>query len=138
VTGLRRYDRAIVSSQLPHQVAPTALVPGVFGSTGPFGRFADDLLSIEFPDLPVDRRDETVGFVCRRAAQVPTPLLIGIGGLSVGLGVLQRTIGRDRTTRFLLRTTLPVVGELPRLVRSLAVAYIWETWPASAPTGAAT
>ncbi|MFZ9629922.1 MAG: hypothetical protein ACO3C1_11295 [Ilumatobacteraceae bacterium] len=31
---------------------------------------------------------------------------------------------------------LPLVGEYPRLVRSLAWAYIWEHWPATGPSGA--
>ena len=103
---------------------------------GAFGRFADHLLTIELPDLPPERRADTVAFVCRRAHQVPTPLRLGVLGLSVATGLGQRALGDDRTTRFLQGTRLPFVGELARMVRSLGFAYVWETWPSSSATGA--
>jgi hypothetical protein len=103
---------------------------------GPFGVFADRLLALELPDLPPDRRQQAVDFACGRATQVPSPLKLGIGTLSVFVGLAQRTVGTDRTTSFLQRTSLPFVGELSRMVRSLAFAFIWETWPATSPTGA--
>lgn len=97
---------------------------------------ADDLLARELPDLPPHRRARTVEFACRRAAQVPTPLRVGVVALSIGALLLRRVLGADRTTTFLQRTTLPVVGELARMVRSLGFAYVWETWPDTSPTGA--
>lgn len=103
---------------------------------GSFGRFADQLLAHELPDLSDSRRTETVAFVCRRTDQVPTPLRLGIIGLTIGLGVGQRVVGDERTTRFLRSTSVPFVGELARMVRSLAFAYVWETWPATTPSGA--
>ena len=103
---------------------------------GGFGVFADALLATELPDLPEPRRSATVEFVCRRANEVPTPLRLGVSLLSIGTGVGIRLLGIDRTTAFLQRTSLPFVGELARMVRSLGFAYIWETWPASSPTGA--
>lgn len=121
------------SQQPPH--SGTA-IPSPLRPTGPFGRFADDLLAVELPDLTTDQRADTVGFVCRRASQVPTPLRLGILVLSLGVGVLQRVVGPDRTVRFLQGTSLPFVGELARLVRSLGFAFVWETWPATTPTGA--
>ncbi len=113
-----------------------ATIPGPLRSTGAFGRFADDLLVIELPDLPDDRRTEAVAFVCRRAAQTPTPLRLGILALVMATGVAQRVLGTSRTTAFLRRTSLPLVGELSRLVRSLGFAYVWETWPATNESGA--
>ncbi len=104
---------------------------------GPFGVFADRLLLVELPDLPPDRRAATVAFVCRRAQAVPSPLKLGIGILVVGVGVAQRMAGVDRTTGLLRSTSLPFVGELARMVRSLGVAYLWETWPDTSPSGAA-
>lgn len=98
--------------------------------------FADDLLARELPDLPADRRAATVAFACRRAREVPTPLRLGVTGLSIAAAGLRRAAGPDRTTAFLQRTTLPFVGELARMVRSLGFAYVWETWPATAPSGA--
>lgn len=105
-------------------------------SEGPFGLFADRLLQLELPDLPSTSRADTVSFVCRRARQVPSPLRVGVVGLSAGVGVAQRILGVERTTGFLRTTRLPFVGELSRMVRSLGFAYIWETWPDSSPTGA--
>ncbi len=32
---------------------------------------------------------------------------------------------------------LPVVGEYVRLLRSLAYAYVWDTWPDTSVTGRA-
>lgn len=105
------------------------------GPHGSFGRFADHLLRVELPALPADRRESTVEFVCRRADQVPTPLRVGIVLLAVGVGMGQRTLGDDRTTAFLRSTRLPLVAELARMVRSLGFAYVWETWPGTAPDG---
>ncbi len=104
---------------------------------GPFGRFADQLLGFELPDLPADRRHAAVAFVCRRAEQVPTPLRVGVVTLSIATGIGQRLIGDNKTTAFLRATHLPFVGELARMVRSLGFAYIWETWPSTSPTGGA-
>ena len=109
---------------------------GPLSIAGSFGTFADELLRIELPDLPTDRRAETVAFVCRRANQVPTPLRLGITMLSLGLAAGQRLLGVDRTTRLLEDNPLPLVGELARMVRSLGFAFVWETWPDSSPVGA--
>lgn len=115
-----------------------AAIPSPLRPTGSFGRFADDLLTIELPDLAPDRRAETVAFVCRRAAQVPTPLRLGIVALAVGTGAARRLVGTSRTVAFLRGTSLPFVGELSRLVRSLGFTYVWETWPSTTASGAAT
>lgn len=98
--------------------------------------FADSLLAVELPDLPDERRCTTVEFVCRRAGEVPTPLRLGVIALSLAAGVAQRLAGVERTTAFLRATTLPFVGELARMVRSLGMTFVWETWPATSPTGA--
>lgn len=115
----------------------SAIVPGhPLNVDGGFGAFADDLLAAELPDLPSDRRAETVAFACRRAREVPTPLRVGVAVLSTGAALGRRLLGPDRTTAFLRSTSLPFVGELARMVRSLGVAYVWETWPTTSPTGA--
>lgn len=98
--------------------------------------FADSLLASELPDLPDERRVDAVAFVCRRAIEVPTPLRLGVMTLSVGAALGQRVAGVERTTAFLRATSLPFVGELARMVRSLGFAFVWETWPATSPTGA--
>jgi hypothetical protein len=134
VTVTARYDRAIVSSQ--HSAPADAAMAKPLRPSGPFGRFADDLLQLELPDLPDTRRLETVSFVCRRADQIPTPLRLGIIVLTFALGPVQRVVGLRRTTAVLRSTPLPLVGELARMVRSLGFAYVWETWPDTKPTGA--
>jgi hypothetical protein len=93
-------------------------------------------LGYELPELPDSARAEAVEFVCRRAQPVPTPHRLGVGILSVGVGALRRLVGPVRTTDFLRDTSLPFVGELARMVRSLGFTYVWETWPDSSPTGA--
>lgn len=103
---------------------------------GPFGNFADHLLAEELPDLPPDRRQQAVAFSCRRAQEVPTPLQLAIGALSVGVGVASRVVGIERVTSFLRSTRLPFVSELSRMVRSLSFAFVWETWPDTSPSGA--
>jgi len=103
--------------------------------SGSFGHFADQLLVLELPDLSDAQRNDTVAFVCRRADQLPSPLRLGLVMLTCGVAAGQRLVGPDRTTRFLAATTMPFVGELARMVRSLAVAYVWETWPSTTPSG---
>lgn len=105
---------------------------------GPFGAFADRLLALELPDLPDDRRAETVAFVCGRCQAVPSPLRLGIGTLTVAVGLSQRVLGNGRTTTLLQGTPLPFVGDLARMVRSLGFTFVWESWPATSPTGAVT
>ena len=103
---------------------------------GPFGRFAERLLVLELPDLPPDRLRITVEFVCRRARQIPGPLRAGVVVLAVTTELAGRVADPDRAMAFLRATELPLVGELARLVRSLAFAFVWETWPDTSPTGA--
>jgi len=107
------------------------------GDDGPFAAFADHLVAVELPDLDPERRADTVAFVCRRTRSLPSPLLVGVTLLGVGLGLALRVAGIERTTAFLRATRLPFVGELARLVRSLGFAYVWETWPDTSPTGRA-
>ncbi len=106
------------------------------GADGPFAVFADDLIERELPALAPERRAATVAFVCRRVRSLPSPLLIGVSLLAVGVGVARAAFGPRRVTPFLQRTRLPFVGELARLVRSLGFAYVWETWPDTDPSGA--
>jgi hypothetical protein len=115
-------------------VTPQRLHP--LRAEGPFATFADHLITRELPELPGERRDQTVAFVCRRTASLPSPLLAGVTLLGVALGPVLRVAGLDRTTTFLQSTRLPFVGELARLVRSLGFAFVWETWPDTSPSGA--
>ena len=44
--------------------------------------------------------------------------------------------GGRAVARFLVSKPLPLLGEYPRLIRSLGYAYVWERWPDTLPTGA--
>ncbi len=102
---------------------------------GPFGRFADALLLAELPGLSEPDRAQTVQFVCHRATQLPSPLRLGVIGLSILLASLHRLVDPRRVDDFFRSTTLPLIGELARMVRSLGFAFVWETWPDSDPDG---
>lgn len=111
-------------------------VQHVLSVDGPFGRFARRVLSVELPELPADRLDESVAFVCHRAAQTAGPPRLGVIVLAALVGASERVVDPATSTAWLRTTTLPFVGELSRLVRSLAFAFVWETWPDTRPTGA--
>lgn len=98
---------------------------------GALGRIADLQLRDELPDLPDDRRARVVEFVCRRANGIPGPLRLGLVLVSAATDLAGRRIDPRRIRAL----RVPVVGELPRLVRSLGVAFVWESWPDSGPTG---
>lgn len=100
------------------------------------GDVADRLLADDLPNLPADRRAEVVRFVARRVDTMPG--LTRLGVLAIGL-VLRTLLIAPRgwtIVRGVMAVPLPLVGEFPRLVRSLGFAYVWETWPGTSPTGA--
>ena len=106
-----------------------------FPPPGPVSAFCDEQLRHDLPDLPADRRAEVVAFTRRRIAGLPSPMRLGVGAVSVLVGAAGGVLGHGATTRLLLARPLPVLGEYVRLVRSLAYAYVWETWPATTPAG---
>jgi hypothetical protein len=98
--------------------------------------FAQRLLAADLPDLPLSRLGETVDFVARRSADLPSFTRAGVTILAgVFRGVMALPGGWPIITA-LIRVPLPLVAEYPRLVRSLGYAYVFETWPASSPSGA--
>jgi len=118
-------------------VATTFLVPmPSFPPAGLVAAFCDGLVLHDLPDLPESRRTEVVAFAGRRIAAMPGPMRLGVGVVSVAVDACGRVVGRRRLTMFLARHPLPVAGEYVRLVRSLVVARVWDTWPDTSPTGA--
>jgi hypothetical protein len=97
--------------------------------------FADVLLSADFPDLPSDRRAEVVRFIERRAATVPSFTRFGVTVIGALYRMLMAAPGGDRIVCALAAMPIPVVGDYPRLVRSLGYAYIWDRWPDTTSTG---
>jgi len=100
------------------------------------GPFAELLLAADLPLLPPDRRAEVVRFVQRRAAAVPSFTRFGVTTIGLVYRALVAVPGGRAVARFLMSKRLPVLGEYPRLIRSLGYAYIWERWPDTLPTGA--
>jgi hypothetical protein len=99
------------------------------------GPFADMLLAADFPDLPSDKRAEVVHFVERRAATVPSFTRFGVTVIGLVYRTLMAAPAGDRIVRALVALPLPILGEYPRLIRSLGYAYIWDRWPDTTATG---
>lgn len=97
--------------------------------------FSDQVIATELPRLPAARRAEVVAFCVRRISGLPSPMGLGVTIVASTVAGVGRVIGLSRLVRVLGRFPLPVVGEYLRLVRSLSWAYVWETWPSTAPDG---
>ncbi|MEY2444808.1 MAG: hypothetical protein QOE00_1388 [Ilumatobacteraceae bacterium] len=100
------------------------------------GPFADLLLAAELPELPADRRSEAVRFVTRRADAVPSFTRFGLTIIAVAFRGLMIVPGGRTAARALAARSLPLLGEYPRLIRSLGFAFVWEHWPDTLPNGA--
>jgi hypothetical protein len=99
------------------------------------GPFADMLLAGDLADLASDRRAEVVRFVERRAVSVPSFTRFGVTVIGLLYRMLMAAPAGDRIVRALAGRQLPILGEYPRLIRSLGYAYIWDRWPDTTPTG---
>jgi len=99
------------------------------------GGFADRLLAGDLPDLPAARRGEVVSFVARRIDTMPDFTRLGVLVIGASFRLLLALPGGWSIARFVTRLPIPLVGDFPRLVRSLGYAYVWEHWPATTPTG---
>jgi hypothetical protein len=106
----------------------------------PFRRFVEEftdrLVAVDLPALPAERRLQVSNFAGRRYAALSSPLRAAVSVVAVAVAGAGRLVGGVRLTRFLARHPLPVFGDYVRLVRSLTVAYVWETWPSTATDGA--
>ena len=98
--------------------------------------FAERLLALDLPDLPPPARREVIAFIAHRVEALPSFTRFGV----LTLGYVFRTIlavpGGWSVARIVMKLPLPLVSEYPRLMRSLAFAYVWEHWPTTTPTGA--
>lgn len=107
--------------------------------TGPAHRivapYADALLARDLPALDPTRRAETVGFVATRVSTLPTPMFLGVMVIAWTFDLLLRLGSRRSFISLSTRLPLPFVSEYPRLIRSLAFAYVWERWPDTRPDG---
>ncbi len=75
-------------------------------------------------------------FIRRRVETMPSLTRFGV----IVIGLLYRVLLvvplGSIAVRFLVARPLPILGEYPRLIRSLGYAYVWEHWPDTLPTGA--
>ena len=102
---------------------------------GIVGPFADMLLAADLPLLPDGRRAEAVQFIQRRVAVIPSLTRFGVAVIGMLFrGLIAVPFGIS-AARFLSSKPVPVLGEYPRLVRSLGYAYIWDRWPDTMPDG---
>lgn len=111
-------------------------MPHPVGFRSPVGRFADSLLARDLPALEVERRAGAIEFVERRVAALPSVTKLGVTSISWGVDLVRRVAGDERMLDLATRLPLPLWSEYPRLVRSLAYTYIWETWPQTQVDGA--
>ena len=97
-------------------------------------------------ELFCQQRDiETVGVESGQVASfnVAVPLVtglpdftrLGVFAIAAAVRLVMALPGGWGLARRLVALPLPLVGEYPRLVRSLAWAYVWEHWPSTGPTG---
>lgn len=103
----------------------------------PVGHFADSLLARDLPELAEQRRRDTVAFIQRRVAGLPSVTRFGVIVISYAVECLRRLLGVERSLDLVTGLSLPLVSEYPRLVRSLGYTYVWETWPDTAVDGRA-
>ncbi|MGZ7011304.1 MAG: hypothetical protein ACXVI2_14505 [Ilumatobacteraceae bacterium] len=101
------------------------------------GPFADLLLAADLPGLPDGRRAEVVEFVQRRANGVPSFTRFGLIVIALLYRVVMAVPGGPVVVRFLASKPIPLLGEYPRLIRSLGYAFVWERWPDTLADGAA-
>jgi hypothetical protein len=97
---------------------------------------AHDLLQLDLPSLPRAERDQVVAFACHRIDSLPGPTKVGVLGVAMVVRGAVALPGGHRLLSVLARRPIPVLGEYFRLLRSLTAAYVWETWPDTAPDGA--
>jgi hypothetical protein len=100
------------------------------------GPFAEMLLTADLPHLAVERRTEVARFVGRRIDTMPSFTRFGVMVIALCYRALIAVPMGCAAARFFMSKPLPIVGEYPRLIRSLGYAYVWEHWPDTAPSGA--
>ena len=106
-----------------------------FPPRGLIADFCEQVVAHDLPELPLDRRRAVVEFTTRRIDGLPSPMRVGVGAVATIVGGVGRLAGTARVATVLGDHPLPVTGEYVRLLRSLAYAYIWETWPDTSAAG---
>ena len=100
--------------------------------------FARFLAERELPGLSSEKRDEIVPFVVARCGGLPSITRFGVALISLCFGGMFHLLGGRAVVGWLCDHPLPILGEYPRLIRSLTFAFVFETWPDSQANGATT
>jgi len=101
------------------------------------GPFADRLLAADLPNLEYADRKDVVAFIAHRVDSLPSFTRFGVLLLGYVFRLLVTLPGGWAIAKILIKLPLPLVAEYPRLIRSLGFAYVWEHWPSTTPSGAA-
>jgi hypothetical protein len=127
----------IRSTSWSDNVRDLMLPPGAprYVPTRLVGKFSDELLALDLPGLPGDRRAIVSEFVIRRVGGLPAPMRLGVSLIAACVGATASLFGWRPVAGLAIRLPIPLTSEYVRLVRSLAYAYIWEHWPATTATG---
>lgn len=96
---------------------------------------ADRILLNDLPGLPAERRQAVVEFIGLRISGLPDLTRLGVMAVALVFRGLLTLPGGGRIVIALAGQPVPPLGEYVRLLRSLATAYVWETWPETAPDG---
>lgn len=97
--------------------------------------FAEGVIGADLPGLDAGRRRSTVDFIIHRIDTMPSVTRLGV--------LLVATVVRGALMLIPVRSCMRIIGRLPlvgeylRLVRSLSVAFVFETWPDSRADGSA-
>ncbi len=97
-----------------------------------FSRF---LAGRELPGLDSAHHDPVVAFVQMRCAGLASITRFGVAVIAAIFGLLMSLPGGRRVVAWLCDHPLPILGEYPRLIRSLTFAYVFETWPSAQADG---
>jgi hypothetical protein len=106
-----------------------------FPPRGLIADFCEQVVAHDLPELPPERRRAVVEFTIRRLDGLPSPMRVGVGAVATVVGGVGRLAGSSRVATLLGGHPLTITGEYVRLIRSLAYAYIWETWPDTSAAG---
>lgn len=96
---------------------------------------AEHLLRTDLPGLPDERRRRVIAFTCDRVEGLPDLTRLGVLSVAWVVRGLCSLPGGRRAVTALAHRPVPLVAEYVRLLRSLATAHVWETWPDTQPDG---
>jgi hypothetical protein len=77
----------------------------------PMARFADALLAVDLPALPVDPRRQTVSFIDERVQTMTSVPRFGVKAIGIGVDILSKLVGVDRVISLVTKLPIPLLAE---------------------------